>query len=246
MCKTNQGKYKALGVALIVSLVSIAPVLQTAASDNGEPNPRIWKMASLNWQPYAGEELADQGSAIHKLRQVLAGAGIGLQVEFFPWKRAQELAKTTDYLGYFPAWPEEVYPGFLASNAVAWSQVGVLKRSGTEVSFKDVNDLFMRYRVGVVSTYTYPNVVAAAMQKYPEHVDGSMSEILLVRKLCGGRHPVAITDPRVMMYLAAQEKITNIEPVGLITEKELVVAFRDDGDNRRRRKLLNQLLAQSP
>ncbi|MEC8428251.1 MAG: hypothetical protein VXZ35_07490, partial [Pseudomonadota bacterium] len=223
MWKTRQSSYKALGLALAASLAAAVFASQTDASDYGEPSQPVWRMASLNWQPYAGAELVDQGSAVQKLRQVLAGADITLHVEFFPWKRAQELAKTDDYLGYFPAWPEEVYPGFIASDAVAWSQVGVLKKSGTEVSYSDVDDLFMKYRVGVVSTYTYPNVVAAAMQKYPQHVDGSMSEILLVRKLCGGRHPVAITDPRVMMYLAAQENITNIEPVGLITQKELVV-----------------------
>lgn len=202
----------------------------------------IWKIASLNWEPYSGAALADEGNSVQKLRELLKKEGISLTVEFYPWKRAQMLAKTKEYVGYFPAWPEEVYEGFIASPAVDWSEVGILKQSGNRVSFENIDDLFKKYRVGLVQTYVYPKEIADAMKKYPAHTDEAPDEISLLKKLSAGRHPLAITDPSVMMYLARRNGIDNVEPVKVVMKKELVLAFRDDEDNLDRINLLKKLL----
>ncbi|MCP4715830.1 MAG: transporter substrate-binding domain-containing protein [Deltaproteobacteria bacterium] len=201
-----------------------------------------WKITSLNWEPYSGAELTNEGNSIQKLRELLKKAGIKLIVEFYPWKRSQEKAKTNEYVGYFPAWPEEVYEGFIASPPVDWSEVGILKQSKSSINFESIDDLFKKYRVGIVSTYTYPKVINDAMQKYPAHVDGTMNEKSLLKKLSVGRHPVAITDPNVMQYLAEREGISNINSVKIIMKKELVIAFRDGEDNKQRLNLLKNLL----
>lgn len=211
------------------------------------PTPSVnasetWTIASLEWPPYASATLADQGSAVKRLRRLLAAQNIDLSVAFFPWKRAQELAKSQDYVGYFPAWPEEVTSGFTASDAVAWSHVGIMKLPHAHVPFNSIDELFKHHRVGVVSTYRYPQVVAAAMRKYPENVEGAMSELLLVRKLSGGRHAVAITDPSVMRFFAVGEGISNIETLRIITRSELVLAFRQGEGTQARLRLLNHLL----
>lgn len=201
-----------------------------------------WKITSLNWEPYSGAEMENQGSSIKKLREVLQKNGIKLIVEFYPWPRAQKIAKTKEYVGYFPAWPEEVHEGFIASPPVDWSLVSVLKRSGSSVSFDSIDDLFRKYNVGIVKTYTYPKVINDAMKKYPDHVDQAYDEIMLLKKLSIGRHLVAITDPNVMIYLSKNEDITNIEPIKVIMKKELVVALRDDKENAKRINLLKKLL----
>ncbi len=201
-----------------------------------------WKITSLNWEPYSGAELTNQGNSVQKLRELLKKEGIRLIVEFYPWKRAQMLAKTKEYVGYFPAWPEEVYESFTASPAVDWSEVGILKHSGNRVSFESIDDLFKKYKVGVVQTYVYPKDIADAMKKYPDHTDGAPDEVSLLKKLSAGRHPVAITDPTVMMYLAVKNGIHNIEAVKVVMNKELVLAFRDDEDNMDRINLLKKLL----
>ncbi|MDM8549102.1 transporter substrate-binding domain-containing protein [Desulfobacterales bacterium HSG2] len=201
-----------------------------------------WKIASLNWEPYSGADLTTQGNSVQKLRELLRKEGIRLIVDFYPWKRAQTLAKTKEYVGYFPAWPEEVYEGFTASPAVDWSEVGILKKSGSSVSFESIDDLFRKYKVGVVKTYAYPKTIADAMKKYPDHTDGARDEVSLLKKLSKGRHPVAITDPTVMMYLAEKNGIDNVETLKVVMKKELVVALRDDEDNRDRINLLKKLL----
>lgn len=208
------------------------------------PAEETWKITSLNWEPYSGAEMTTMGNSIQKLREILQQADIRLIVEFYPWKRAQLLAQRKDYVGYFPAWPEEVYDNFVASSAVDWSEIGVMKQSGTDISYDNIEDLFRKYNVGVVETYTYPQIIADAMQKYPKHVDQAPDEISLLKKLSIGRHPVAITDPNVMMYLAGKQGIYNVEPEAFLMKKELVVAFRKSEDNQHRILLLEKLLKQ--
>jgi len=202
-----------------------------------------WKIASLNWQPYAGSEIENQGSSIQKLRELLKKEDIKLIVEFYPWNRAKKLVETNnEYVGIFPAWPEDVFDGSIISPAIDWSEISILKLSENEVKFKNIDELFEKYTVGVVNTYIYPKEINDAMKKYPQHVEGATSEITLLKKLSIGRGVVAITDPKVMLHLAEKEGISNIEVINYIMKKELVVAFSDSKENRKRLKLLVKLL----
>ncbi len=202
----------------------------------------VWVITSLDWQPYAEAEMASQGNSIQKLRQLLKKAGISLLVEFYPWKRAQAVARGKRYVGYFPAWPEEVKPGFVASPAIDISQVGIVKRSGLNIKYNGIDSLFKHYNVGVVSSYTYPENIEQAMKKHPEHVEKTVSELTLLMKLAKGRHPVAITDPNVMQYLSEKHGIDNVETLQVIMRNELVIAFRNEADNLPRLALLKRLL----
>lgn len=202
----------------------------------------VWKITSLNWEPYSGAEMASQGNSIQKLREVLKKEGIRLVVEFYPWARAQHLAATKEYVGFFPAWPEEVGEGFVGSSPVDWSEIGLLKRSGETVTFQNMDELFRNYKVGLVGTYTYPKEIEDAAQKYPANADRAPHEVSLLQKLSQKRHPVAITDPNVMMFLAEKNGIHNVEPVQVLMKKELVVAFRNGEDNKARRQLLEKIL----
>ncbi len=52
----------------------------------------VWRITSLNWQPYSGDDLPHRGSAITLLSKVLETEGIILEVEFYPWSRVIRLA----------------------------------------------------------------------------------------------------------------------------------------------------------
>lgn len=218
----------------------VAAVLAVSVAPMGAVE--TWKIASLNWEPYSGVALPNDGSAIQALRALLRQEGVRLCVEFYPWARAQARARSHEYIGYFPAWPEEVKAGFVPSPPVDWSAVGVLTHGSRRLSFESIDDLFRKYSVGIVQTYAYPSPIREAMERYPEHVDASPNEMSLLRKLVKGRHRVAVTDPRVMMFLAEQEGIADIELVRVLMKKELVIAFRDDAENRARLERLQRLL----
>ncbi|MBU1172454.1 MAG: hypothetical protein KKD44_23085 [Proteobacteria bacterium] len=205
-----------------------------------------WKITSLDWQPYSGADMATQGNSIQKLRELLKKEGITLIVEFYPWKRAQETAKKSDYVGYFPAWPEEVGEGFFTSDPVDWSSIDVLKKTETKLLFNTIDELFQNYKVGYVDTYKYPDSITMAIKTYPDNAKGSQNEISLAKMLSKERFSAALTDSNVMLYAAQKEGISNIETFGdSLMRKELVIAFRNGDDNKKRSELLKRLLNQN-
>jgi len=201
-----------------------------------------WKITSLNWEPYSGDRLKSQGNSVQKLREILKKKGIRLLVEFYPWLRSQKKAASKEYIGYFPAWPEEVAEGFIASSIVDWSDVGLIKHKDVNLRSGNIEELIQHHCLGIVKTYVYPDEIANVVKKYASKVDGSPNEFSLLKKLSTRRIEIAITDPNVMIYLADKEGLSNIEPVRVIMKKELVVALRNDDENKHRIKILNQLL----
>lgn len=222
---------------VLIALFSVSIVWGSQAK------AETWILTSLNWQPYSGAEMASQGNSIQKLRMLLKKQGITLVIEFYPWKRAQYRAGKPEYVGYFPAWPEEVAEGFVASLPVDWSVLGYIKQKNSNIEFDTIQRLFEKYKVGIVSTYVYPKVVQEAMKAYPKHVDYTPNEVSLLKKLSVGRFQVALTDPNVMMYLAEKKGIYNVEPMEKILEdKPLVIAFRKGADNQKRIVFFEKIL----
>lgn len=205
----------------------------------------VWKITSLDWPPYAGSTMALQGDSIRKLRNLLRTRNIQLVVEFYPWARAQFVAQQEGYLGYFPAWPEEVRQGFTASAPVSWSEIAVLVRSDSRLEWKDLPTLFDR-RVGLVFSYIYPESVTLMARERSENVDFSPNDLALLRKLEGGRFEAAITDPAVMLHMAEQEGIENIRVLTSLGAHPLVLAVRNTPENLKRLELLTTLLRENP
>ncbi len=202
----------------------------------------IWRITSLNWEPYSGEHLPGQGSSIQALRNLLKPHNIRLEVEFYPWKRAQLLAKGKKYIGYFPAWPSEVQAGFRASPSIDFSHLAVIKHSENKLKFTTLNDLFTNYRVGLVKTYIYPREIDQLIDAHPSQVIWADTEESLIRKLSIGRHPAALTDPKVMHFQTEQFKIHNIELVKMLEQTPLVLAFRNQADNQQKIRLLQKII----
>ncbi|GAB6094791.1 ABC transporter substrate-binding protein [Desulfatiferula olefinivorans] len=204
-----------------------------------------WKITSLDWQPYSGADMATQGNSVQKLRELLKKEGINLIVEFYPWKRAQDKAKDPEYVGYFPAWPEEVAEGFFASVPVDQSSIDVMKKIGTTLVFTTIDELFEKHDVGYIDNYVYPESITRAIAAYAHHARPATNEASLAKMLSKGRFQAALTDSNVMLYTAQKEGISNIESFGdSLMRKELVIAFRNGDDNVKRAELLKRLLNQ--
>lgn len=106
-----------------------------------------WKITSLDWEPYSSSTMASQGNIIQKLRNLLKTEGIDLIVEFYPWKRSKFLAKKEGYVGYFPAWPEEVDPCcFFASPPIGLSEIAVMKKVMPPLNLRHWTNCLKRVR----------------------------------------------------------------------------------------------------
>jgi polar amino acid transport system substrate-binding protein len=179
-----------------------------------------------------------------KLRDVLKTQNISLEVEFYPWERAQSYSKKPGYLGYFPSWPEEVSEGFIGSKAVDSSRIGVLTSSKKPISWSSVNALFQGNKVGLVGSYVYPQAIETAKSAHRGNVDISPDEMILMKKLSTGRIDAALTDPAVMMHLANENGISNIVALkDNLEEKPLVVSVYNGNNNKQKLELLNKLLS---
>lgn len=203
----------------------------------------VWKITSLDWPPYSDSNMASQGNSIQKLRILLKKEGIELVVEYYPWARARYIAQQEGYVGYFPAWPEEVSEGFTASSPVDWSEIGVLTYMDSGLEWTNLNALFDN-KIGLIKTYNYPEYITKLADDKPQNIDPTPNELSLLKKLSAKRIKSAITDPTVMHYLAEKEGISNIKTLKILKEKALVVAFKKDTETLKKLELLEKLLKQ--
>ncbi|MEM9633979.1 MAG: hypothetical protein AAGA50_21795 [Pseudomonadota bacterium] len=227
--------FRTLVGLIMLTSVSLAPA-----------NAETWRIASPEWPPYASPTLKGNGQAITALGKLLAQAGIDLKIDFMPWTRAQTVAASPDFTGYFPAWPEEVLDGFVASEPVSWSMVGIAQRSDNKIEWSTLDDLFLNYRVGFVRTYVYPSEMQRQIYRYYEPEDGAENEKDLARVLAAGRVDVALTDPIVMLHTAQELSLEGIdEAVTILQRHPLVLAFAKQEDYEDKLRLLNDLLSKT-
>ena len=201
----------------------------------------VWKITSLEWGIYSGQDMSNQGRSIHILRELLKEADIELIVEFYPWARSKRIAKRPDYVGYYPAWSEEVEDGFFASAPLDCSDLAAITYEDSGIVWRGLDALFLR-PVGLISSYAYPEYVTNLMAANKENVDYSSNEESLARKLSQKRFTVALTDPYVMFTVADDLDIDNLSILKIVGSLDLVLAFRDSPENRRRNEVLMKLI----
>lgn len=203
-----------------------------------------WRIAALEWPPYAGENLPGQGEAIRQLRCLLQAESISLEVDFYPWLRARSLAGTDEYIGYFPAWPSEVETGFIATPAIMYSGIALMQRDQLESpeSDKNLDQLLADRRVGLVQTYVYPSELWQSLIRHLDRVHYASTDQILMRKLSAGRDDIAITDPRVMNFYAQQEGVENVSLLKELGRLPLVLALKQNDAGRLKRIQLMRVI----
>lgn len=230
---------------LFIPLVFAVSASVTAADfGRDEHAARILKITALDWEPYSASSMATGGNAIQHLRNLLGQCAIELQVEFYPWRRAQQIARQPGYLGYFPAWPTEVHDGFVSSGEVTSSHLALMAMEDSDVSVDDIDQAFSEHRIGVVKSYVYPRQFQALIERFPQSIDnGASGELSLLKMLSLGRFQLAATDPTVMEYLAERHGIGEVRVAKMLLEVPLVIAMRDGLDNQDNIALIKRLLS---
>lgn len=129
-------------MALLKAFALFAMATLTAAFS---AHAETWRISALDWPPYSSPQEKGGGSAVAVLRASLAEIGVTLEIDYMSFPRAKALAKSGQYIGYFPAWPEEIIEGFKGSRPIMMSQVGVVHRQDSSVSWRNTHDLFENY-----------------------------------------------------------------------------------------------------
>ncbi len=158
------------------------------------------KLATVNWAPYYGENLNNQGFVTDLAKEAFKRAGYSMTVEFVPWKRALELAKNGHYDGLLGAYYNEDRTKFFQySIPVSSSNIVIIHRKSTALPNKlyKLKDL-ANYKFGTVNGFSYGKEFDNASY-LKKDVSPNLETNLL--KLYKGRFDLAVVSREVMLDL---------------------------------------------
>ena len=193
------------------------------------------RLASLEWEPYIGPALPDQGYAAALVRAAYAEQGVAVEIEFHPWAQALALARSGKVDGLLP----EYYNGqreteFAFSAPLAGGPLVLYKRRDAELRYRldpiGPPDAGLRalqaYRFGVVSGYL--NTPAFDAADYLTKIEAE-DDATNLRKLVEGKIDLAVIDRRVAAHLIRTrfpEYAGKLEPLSPpLGEMQLYIAF---------------------
>jgi polar amino acid transport system substrate-binding protein len=208
---------------------------------------RLVRLASLDWQPYSGATLPEQGAAAAVVKAAFQAAGYVVDVDFYPWARAVHLAETAnEYDGIFPVYYSATRARWLnCSSAIGRSPLGFAERGKAPVAWSTLADLDA-YKIGVVRDYVNTESFDSRVAAGHIEVDVAGSDFQNLQKLAHGRIDLAVIDHNVLNHLlkgaaakAAAGAIDAPDLAGLqfnrrvLEDKELYICFkRNTADDR--------------
>jgi polar amino acid transport system substrate-binding protein len=207
-------------------------------------------LTSLEWPPYTGAPLADDGASAKVVREALAAVGMDLEVRFFPWQRAVQTAQQdANFIGYFPEYHAESIEGdFFFSDPIGTSPLGFIENVDKPVTWAALSDL-KPYTIGVVSGYVNTAEFDAMMETGQLNTDPVTDDATNIRKVAAGRIDLAVMDRNVFLYLLRTDpELKALEGKlrfndRLLENKKLYVCLRKSPDGEAALNKLNQGLA---
>lgn len=212
---------------LVVALAACVMSGGAAAQD------KIAKFTSLDWPPFSGPTLPQQGVFIDLVREALSKQGYKVEVSFLPWKRAVETAhRDQSYAGLLPIYPDDLTEGFFGSTVVFESPLGFAERTAQPLTWSTIDDLKGR-KLGVVMGYTNTADFDAAVKDKRLTADEANDDLSNLRKLLAGRIDAAVIDFYVMDHLIdttpdlrAQKSALRFSAKSL-ADKPVIIGLRD-------------------
>jgi ABC-type amino acid transport substrate-binding protein len=236
----------------------VAALLCLASSAVATPAPAkarpVVRLATLDWEPYIGERLPDQGYCAALIRAAYAEQGVDVRIEFYPWARALHLARTGAVDGLMPEYFNPSREAeFVFSDAFPGGPLVLYKRKADAIAFAADplahQDAALRKlvgkRFGVVRGYLNTPVFDAASYLAKEEANDDATNL---RKLAYGRIDLAVIDRRVAEHLIRTDypgyaaKIEPMDPP--LADNPLYIAFSKKAPHlQRSRAAFNQGLA---
>lgn len=169
----------------VVALVSAEPV----------------RLASVDWPPYTGEKLKQQGEISVLVKQIFSRMQLDLQTEFLPWARAVYASSQPEglYAGYFPEY-QNANPDFILSESLGVSELGFVEATAKPLGTLSFS-LLPKFQLGVVKDYVNLTEVDAMIARGQLVPQLAVSDRQNVLKVALGRLDLAIIDRRVLLYL---------------------------------------------
>jgi len=209
------------------------------------------RFTSLEWPPYVGAGLYQDGLVGQRLHQALDWLGLQARIDYYPWRRAQRLVLTdSPYVGYLPEYASpRLAEHFYCSAPLLQAPLGLAqRRNDAPIDWQRLIQL-QPYRIGVVAGYVNTDEFDTLANAGLLYTDSANSDRNNLRKLAAGRIDLAVVDPLLFHYLLRHDP--DLRPLAdqltmnprRLEQKELVVCFRRTDQGHRLRDRLNLAIA---
>ena len=136
-------------------LVGILTALIIGGERLGYAQDKTIRFVTLNWEPYYGKTLPNNGYCSDIVRSACKRAGYEISIDFVPWKRAVYETKNHYFdalLGLF--YSTERAEWLLYSEPFSESEMVLFSLQGREITWSTLEDL-KPYRIGIEHGYSY-------------------------------------------------------------------------------------------
>ncbi len=165
----------------------------------------VVKLTSLEWPPYSGEKLPQQGASVDVVRRAFSAAGFALETTFYPWTRAVNLARDSsqDYRGYYPEYQtDETEQRCLLSDPVGVSPLGFIEPASAPVRWETLTDL-QGLNIGVVQDYVNTSEFDARVAAGELTTTTVIRDQSSLQMVAAQRLDLAVMDSNVFRFLSA-------------------------------------------
>lgn len=170
-------------------LLLILPALCFASREKR----KTWTLTTLEWPPFVCSNCPENGAAAKALRETLRKVGVDVKFSFHSWSKSMSLGEEEGYVGYFPAWIEEVKPGFTASSTLFTSPVGFVEPRNKPLVWHSLTDLKGKV-IGISQNYGNTVEFNRLVREGVIRVEVVESDDTNLRKVALGRLDGALMD----------------------------------------------------
>ncbi len=184
-------------VLLLAGAIGLSPAPAFA-----EDSAHVLHLASLEWLPYVGPGLAQDGLSGAVAAAVAKQFGYTTKIDYFPWTRAMQVGREDEsFSGYFPAYyTEERARQCHFTAPMGHSSVGLAYLNDKPLKWRTVSDL-IGMKIGVVAGYSNGAEFDALVKQGQLNIDASPGDTFNLKKLLANRVQAAVIDRSVLRYL---------------------------------------------
>jgi len=124
-----------------------------------------WVINTLEWPPFTCSRCPENGAAIKALKQTLKSVGVTAEFVFYSWTQAMKKSRENkNVVGLFPAWPGDIKPGLVPSEALFHSPIGFIEPINKPLKWQKLSDLKGK-KIGMTQDYGYNEELLSLVKK---------------------------------------------------------------------------------
>lgn len=183
------------------------------------PALKLMRLATLEWPPYNGQLLPQDGLSTRIATVVAKAAGYRLISASFEWASTVEKGeRDPNYEGYFPVYfSTEREKVCHLSQSIGTSLLGLATLKGAPLPWNTISDL-EQYKLGVVEGYVNGDAFDKAIKEKRQMVEVGVSDAFNVKRLREGKIRGIVIDKNVLNYTlsrlgGAEQVVFNPRPI---------------------------------